>query len=162
MLGVEPVSGNTVSDYPANYNLTLTLTGKVLNAFKGIIGDIEEIVLPGFRLTASQAPFSYFAATYYIAAQPALHAQRAAALAFYRGFSLPGLLSLQARQGNIQFQKLVYWLIANGPANQYGIAWSEDVNLYISEFGPETIRGTIYVYEDTQAWMHIEEEEFTF
>jgi hypothetical protein len=163
MLGVEPVSGSTVSDYPTNYNLTLTLTGKVLTAFKGIIGDTSEMDLTGYgwRLKVSQAPFAYFAATYHIAAQAALHVQQSTALEYLQGFSPPTQISLQARQGDIQIQKLIYNLIMTGNET-IAIAWATDVELYISEFGPETIRGTIYVYEDTGAWMHIEEEEFTF
>jgi hypothetical protein len=161
MLGVEPVSGSTVSDYPTNYNLILTLTGKVLTAFKGVIGDSYEIDLTGFRLTLSRAPFAYFAATFDIPALAALHVQQSTDLEYLQGFSPPSQISLEARQGNLQIQKLIYNLILVDPAI-FSIAWATDVELYISEFGPETIRGTIYVYEDTQAWIHIEEEEFTF
>lgn len=163
MLGVEPVSGSTVSDYPTNYNLTLTLTGKQLTAFKGILGDIYEMDLTGYgwRLTLSQAHFQYFAAVFYLPAQAPLHVQQQHPLEYYQGFPPPSQISLQARQGNIQIQKLIYNLVLVDAA-VIEIAWATDVELYISEFGPETIRGTIYVYEDTQAWMHIEEEEFTF
>jgi len=155
MLGVEPVSGSTVSDYPTNYNLTLTLTGKLLNAFKGILGDTEQVDLASFRLAASQAPFNYFAATYYIAAQPALHVQHAPALDYYQGFPPPSQISLQARQGAIQFQKLYYNLLVGGATIE--IHW-EDVNTYHSKFGPPELRGTIFVYEDPQAHMRVPEE----
>lgn len=164
MLGVEPVSGSTVSDLPTNYNLTLTLTGKVLTAFKGVLGDIYEMDLTGFgwRLTVSQAPFRYFAAVFNLPAQAALHVQQQHPLDYYQGFPPPSQISMQARQGAIQIQKLIYNLIMTDP-EMVGIAWSDQVELYISEFGTtDGIRGTIFVYEDTLAWMHIPEEEFTF
>lgn len=163
MLGVEPVSGSTVSDLPTNYNLTLTLTGKVLTAFKGVLGDSEVMDLTGYgwRLVLTQAPFEYFAAVFNLPAQAALHAQQQHPLSYYQGFPPPSQISLEARQGNIQIQKLIYNLIIVDPAI-IAIRWASDVELYISEFGPETIRGTIFVYEDVEAWMRVAEEEFTF
>jgi len=155
MLGVEPVSGSTVSDYPANYNLTLTLTGKVLNAFKGILGDIEQVNLASFRLTASQALFNYFAATFYLPALPTLHVQQNHTLDYYQGFPPPSQISLEARQGAIQFQKLYYNLLVGGETIE--VHW-EDVNTYHSKFGPPELRGTIFVYEDPQAHMRVPEE----
>lgn len=112
---------------------TVTLIGRQITVARGTLGFTKLFYIVGQQVNAYQDYFEDFQDLERLVGFGLVTHQGNPSR--YQGFNMPNLLSLQARQGAIQIQKLIYNL---GSGTAYFSENTMPVDLYYSIFRPDT------------------------
>jgi|SRR5215831_3372091 len=150
--GSNAISGNAINA-GESAPVTYTLVGRQITVARGAIAPTYPFFLTGQQVNAYQDYFADFQDLERLVGQ-GLVVQRGTP-ARYQGFNMPNLLSLQARQGSIQIQKLVYNFAVGGEVIS---ETTQPVELYYSLFFKDTDDRIIVVEEEEERGIEILEE----
>jgi len=150
--GSNAISGNAINA-GESAPVTYTLVGRQITAARGAIAPTYPFFLTGQQINAYQDYFADFQDLERLVGQGLVVRQGTPSR--YQGFNMPNLLSLQARQGSIQIQKLIYFLDVG---TAYFTEFTNSAELYHSLFGEDSDQRIIVVPEEEERGIEILEE----
>lgn len=134
-------------------DLFVGLVGRQLTLARGNISFRQSFAIGGGWLQARQGVLNDFRDQFVLVGQ-ALHVQRGT-FNLYQGFPPPSLISMEARQGAIQIQKLLYFQYGD---TAYISERTQPVELYHSLFFPDTDDRIAIVPNEDERTIEILEE----
>jgi len=146
------ISGNAIDGGTAA-PVTVAIAGRQITVARGAISPTRLFYIAGQQVNAYQDYFEDFQDLERLVGQGLVARQGTPSR--YQGFNMPNLLSLQARQGSIQIQKLIYFLDVG---TAYFTEFTNSAELYHSLFGEDSDQRIIVVPEEEERGIEILEE----
>lgn len=146
------ISGNTIAS-GSSAPLTYNIVGRQITVARGAISVANLHTIGGQQINAYQGYFPAFQDMETLVGRSVT--VQHGSFSLYQGFPPPSQISMEARQGAIQIQKLIYFLYTD---TAYFSENTFPVELYLSFFAPDTDDRIIVVDGEEERGIEILEE----